>query len=81
MRACAKRLGLLAKPTLWSRSIGRGFSSSMKESMDKLRMPYHPDLILDFSKIVSIVKQKQAAFEQAPYSITAFNNYVSVTTC
>lgn len=73
-RLASRQEGLLR----WPSGVSRAFGGKLKEDMGRLNIPYHPELVYDFSKIIQVVKTEQQAFEKSPYSRTAFSSYLAV---
>lgn len=50
----------------------------VKEDMNRLNIPYHPELVYDFARVIQVVKKEQQNFEKSPYSRIAFSSYLAV---
>lgn len=80
MRNFGRKLIPRAYPTLGTQfgRLKRPFSEELKRAFEKVSIPYHHDLLLDFERIVSIVKMKKEQFDKTPYSVNAFEDYAKV---
>lgn len=65
-------------PIMTGSGARRGFSIKVKEDMNRLNIPYHPELVYDFARVIEVVKKEQQNFERSPYSRIAFSSYLAV---
>lgn len=80
MRKFAGSIGSAAwsRAGLASTQLRRPFSEQLRQAFEKANIPYHPDLIIDFRNIVTVVKIKQEQFHMNPNSSKAFHDYAKV---
>jgi hypothetical protein len=56
----------------------RAFSAKLKDDLNRLNIPFHPELVYNFSRVIEVVKKEQKNFEKSPYSRIAFSSYLAV---
>ena len=78
-RLFSKRTGQLFASSLM-RESGRTNSRRVQDTLEKLGLTFHEPLISDQAKIASIIKEKQARFEQYPYNSACLGDYLTVLT-